>query len=502
MATKPTQPLPCASNPRTAIRDDTMIKRFVLSAMSYEGPEHLDRAAQHVGEFSTVIFGSASVGLLKTEPIADEFAQLSKFSNEVDGNDGLSSARLASAFDPVFGGAHEAIVSFASGKMGKMSAISGYHLERHVAQHDSTDGSFVRLHELAAHGVSDILVHVGGFEVRRRLVLEPTGRGTSAAPSPIVLHAILSHLLLCEEAGFPAGTAFVLAQPDDPSPLNAAWSVLMLVMTIVVGLLLLRAKDHHLLDVVGRFRTVDGGRARRTSGARGHGRSTSAAAAKGMSALRSAWGAARSRSSLVLALCLMLCPVVSGQGSCGAAVGGAVSTLAGSGSYGAADAVGAAASFYNPYGVDTSPNGATLYVADGDNHKIRAVDVATGAVSTLAGSGSAGATDAVGAAASFYNPWGVDTSPDGATLYVADGWNNKIRAVPITLCSPPPPLPPPPPPPSPPSTPPPPPPSPSPSAPPPSPPSPPPSPPSPPPPPNPPGKPKPPMGPPLPPAAR
>ena len=41
-----------------------------------------------------------------------------------------------------------------------------------------------------------------------------------------------------------------------------------------------------------------------------------------MSALRSAWGAARSQSSLVLALCLMLCPVVSGQGSCGAAADG------------------------------------------------------------------------------------------------------------------------------------------------------------------------------------
>jgi len=136
-------------------------------------PEHLGRAAQQVGEFITVILGSASAGLMKTEPIADEFAQLSKFSNEVDGNDGFSSARLAFVFDHVFGGAHEAIAVFASGQMDKTSAISGYQLEHHAAQHDSTDGNFARLYELAVYelavyDVSGFLIRISVFEVRHR----------------------------------------------------------------------------------------------------------------------------------------------------------------------------------------------------------------------------------------------------------------------------------------------------------------------------------------------
>ena len=168
-ATRPTQAIPCASNPRAAIRGDTT-KRLVLFVTSYKAPEHLGRAVQHFGEFISVILGSASAG--HSAGRTDGLAQLSKFSNEVDGNDGFSSARLASVFEHVFGGAHEAIVVFASGQMDKTSAIScaisGYQLEHHAAQHDSTDGNFARLHELAAHDVSGILIGVSVFEVRHR----------------------------------------------------------------------------------------------------------------------------------------------------------------------------------------------------------------------------------------------------------------------------------------------------------------------------------------------
>jgi hypothetical protein len=52
---------------------------------------------------------------------------------------------------------------------------------------------------------------------------------------------------------------------------------------------------------------------------------------------------------------------------------------------GFADGAGAAASFDRPHGVATS--GTTLYVADTGNHALRAVDLATGAVRTLAGTG-------------------------------------------------------------------------------------------------------------------
>ena len=95
---------------------------------------------------------------------------------------------------------------------------------------------------LAVHGYDD-----GVDALREDAELELSLRDASLEEVNVTSAGALN-----EEAGFPAGTSFVLAQPDEPSPLDAAWSVLMLVMTIVVGLLLLRAKDHHLLDVVGR----------------------------------------------------------------------------------------------------------------------------------------------------------------------------------------------------------------------------------------------------------
>jgi len=108
---------------------------------------------------------------------------------------------------------------------------------------------------------------------------------------------------------------------------------------------------------------------------------------------------------------------------------GVVATLAGSGSQGSTDATGASASFYYPLGVAISPDGSTALVADGGNHKIRSVVIATGAVTTLAGSGSAGSTDATGASASFNQPHGVAITPDGFTALVGDRVNHKIRSI-------------------------------------------------------------------------
>jgi DNA-binding beta-propeller fold protein YncE len=72
----------------------------------------------------------------------------------------------------------------------------------------------------------------------------------------------------------------------------------------------------------------------------------------------------------------------------------------------------------------------TLFVADRYSHKIRAVATADGTTSTLAGTGSSGAVDGTGTAASFYSPMGVSVYAS-ATVYVADRYNNKIRKVDI-----------------------------------------------------------------------
>jgi sugar lactone lactonase YvrE len=107
---------------------------------------------------------------------------------------------------------------------------------------------------------------------------------------------------------------------------------------------------------------------------------------------------------------------------------GTVTTLAGRAAIGAEDGAAALARFHSPQGIAT--DGKRLYVADSDNHTIRAISIETGAVSTLAGSpGSRGTADGVGAAARFDSPEGLAT--DGTILYVADFNNHAIRKVEI-----------------------------------------------------------------------
>jgi len=106
---------------------------------------------------------------------------------------------------------------------------------------------------------------------------------------------------------------------------------------------------------------------------------------------------------------------------------GEVTTLAGTaGLSGSTDGTGTTARFYSPSGITMDRT--NLYVADTSNHTIRKIVIATGEVTTLAGTaGLSGSTDGTGTAASFNMPWGITT--DGINLYVADSWNDTIRKI-------------------------------------------------------------------------
>ena len=67
-------------------------------------------------------------------------------------------------------------------------------------------------------------------------------------------------------------------------------------------------------------------------------------------------------------------------------------------------------------------------MADSLNHLIRKIVISTGAVTTVAGTGSSGSTDnTTGTSASFNMPFGITT--DGTNLYVADNSNYLIRKI-------------------------------------------------------------------------
>jgi hypothetical protein len=115
---------------------------------------------------------------------------------------------------------------------------------------------------------------------------------------------------------------------------------------------------------------------------------------------------------------------------------GAVTTLAGyagpqlgradGSAHGSTDGTGSAALFYNPTGIAT--DGTNLFVTDNENETIRKIVIATGVVTTLAGSaGSFGSADGTGAAARFCLPRGIASF--GGKLYIADTFNDTIRLI-------------------------------------------------------------------------
>jgi sugar lactone lactonase YvrE len=93
---------------------------------------------------------------------------------------------------------------------------------------------------------------------------------------------------------------------------------------------------------------------------------------------------------------------------------------------GFADGRGGAARFNGPVGLAVSDDG-TIFVADTYNDRIRAISRG-GDVRTLAGGGETGFRDGPGEEARFDTPCGIAIAEDGALL-VADTGNHRIRRV-------------------------------------------------------------------------
>jgi len=109
-----------------------------------------------------------------------------------------------------------------------------------------------------------------------------------------------------------------------------------------------------------------------------------------------------------------------------------VTTVAGSGEPGSVDGVGTAAQFQAPNGVFVGPDG-SIYIADGQGHRIRRILMPQARVLTYAGNGIPGCLDGCATNAQFNLPLGVFVGPAN-DLFVADSLNHVVRKIGPLAC--------------------------------------------------------------------
>jgi DNA-binding beta-propeller fold protein YncE len=111
---------------------------------------------------------------------------------------------------------------------------------------------------------------------------------------------------------------------------------------------------------------------------------------------------------------------------------GVITTCAGYGEAGYSGDGGPAvrARFNEPYGIAID-NAGNIYIADRHNHCVRRVDGVTGIVTTFAGNGSSGFSGDAGAAsrAGMVEPNGLALDPAQNRLFIADVADHRVRAV-------------------------------------------------------------------------
>jgi DNA-binding beta-propeller fold protein YncE len=108
-----------------------------------------------------------------------------------------------------------------------------------------------------------------------------------------------------------------------------------------------------------------------------------------------------------------------------------IETVAGTGAagYGGDGGPGPQAQLNNPRDLEFGPDG-RLYIADELNHRIRALDVETLTITTVAGTGRAEFAGDGGPAseASLNRPTGIAFAADG-TMYIGDSHNHRVRTI-------------------------------------------------------------------------
>jgi DNA-binding beta-propeller fold protein YncE len=110
----------------------------------------------------------------------------------------------------------------------------------------------------------------------------------------------------------------------------------------------------------------------------------------------------------------------------------AITTLAGTGqaSYSGDGGAGTNADLNNPQGLAVDPGGTTLYIADFSNNRVRRVNLNSGTIDTVAGTGVYGFSGDGGPAVSAQLAYPVGLALDGAgNLFIADQRNQRIRRV-------------------------------------------------------------------------
>lgn len=110
---------------------------------------------------------------------------------------------------------------------------------------------------------------------------------------------------------------------------------------------------------------------------------------------------------------------------------GRLVTLVGNGSFGRGGDGGpaTAAQLNQPGGIAIGGN--TLFIADNGNNLIRAVDLSSGVIRTIAGTGVGGYSGDGGPAldAKLNQPWSIVATPDGQTVFFNELGNHVVRSV-------------------------------------------------------------------------